>query len=189
MSFIVTATSITCPKLDGLDPITIHLDKLAKNEIRVAEVAIVNSSTAPELLAFFNQSWSEVNDLLSVVRYQKRMAETRLKNIKNQKLLDEVPGIIKERKLSSSKDIRDAILESYPECQELQEKIHQFECVVSILETKSEKFVNAFTSVKKLYGSGNSLPIRFVPSGDSGDKTVEETANIRNRSGFGKPSY
>lgn len=188
MNFNITAASIVCPEIEGIIPLVIPLCKLAVAEVRVGEVAIVTSSTAPELLAFYNKSWAEVNDLLSAVVYQKRIAESRLRDIKNQKLLDEVPDIIKEKKLPGSKDIRDAILESYPECKELQEKIYQFECVMSLLETKSKKFENAFTSVKKLYGSGNVLSQR-CPSGDSGQESMTEVATISNVRKFGKPSY
>ena len=63
------------PTGDGKSKIPISLVEIAKAEQRLQDVAIVNKFNAPELLACFNDNWLKLNKSVTMLTYQKNIAE------------------------------------------------------------------------------------------------------------------
>lgn len=201
MSLILKKDSIVCPRLSTGGTLTVNLADIAQVEARIPEVARVTPQKAPELLATLNMAWRDISDLVVVLRHEHNLAKSNHKKVRSRILLDVVPGIIRERDLSDSKDMREAILDGNEEVQTAQQMEYELACVVELLQGKKQSIEMAYSSVKKLLGEGafnflGNTPDTLLSAGGTEAAgigmggTSSTTPRLSERpAGFGKPRY
>lgn len=156
----------------------LDMTRVYEAETRIREVATVNSHKAPELLAFFNQAWLDLDEhckRLSLCLYE---AEKVSKGIRARILLDEVPEILAKKGLATSKnpsgsaDQREAVLDASAEYQKALDDQQLVKCMLELLKGKQEAVEMAYTSIKKIlggepsYGGGAANPSRQTSVGE-----------------------
>lgn len=178
-SLIVTDTAIVYRQPSDGHPMEINLEEIAKAEARIQEIQTVTPTKAGELLAAFTVAWRDLDKLIVLLTYQHVVATTKLKEVRARILVDDVPGVLKEKGLPSSKDVRDAIVDRNQEVQEAAETVHQIHCILELIKGKKEAMGMAFSSVKRIVGEGayNMLRNTNNPNlkGDSGSRSIEES--------------
>lgn len=178
-----TGKEIVC-QLTLLDraPLVLDLEKIRRSEVRQDEVATVTKFKAPELLAEFNRSWRELNELIVQIKSERIRAMTALDQRRSVLLLDEVNDILKLRKVSSSADTREAAIVLDPQHMALAEVLHQIESIVEFLQGKAKSFENAYTSVKKILQEEG-----FTPGANPALSGTTDSHEVR--AGFGRARY
>lgn len=150
---LTVSTVLTVPSgTPGKPPIEINLGAILISEQRQDEVAAVTPMKAPELLAEFNRSWRELHRIVATLTANENQAKKAVAKRKGVILLEVVPVKLAELKLSTSVDLREAVINTDPEYQQLQEVADQLAAVIEHLKGKMKSFENAFTSVKKIMG-------------------------------------
>lgn len=169
--------ALTCPRgaANG-PPLQIDLASVLETEARLAEVAFLTPGKAPELLSTFNTAWLTIHNLVSLLTHELGVADREATRRRSTVLLDEAPGIIQARGLNSSQDVREAIVQSDPEFQQVQERMAQIKAVKEYLVGKGKAFENAFTSIKRLLDRG--LPRDAINDVPSGAATVGGFPNV-----------
>ncbi len=142
------------------DPLLLDIAGIVRAEVRLQEVAFVNTHTAPELLSVFNSNWLELNKTVTMLTYHKSTAENMVKTVSAQALLDCNDEAIKKKGHSRVSDpLRQAFVELDPEVVAAKERLNQIKTVLGYLTGKMQAFENAYTSVKKIVGS-SQLPLQ-----------------------------
>lgn len=136
----------------------IDLAGIARVMNRLSEVASITTAKAPELLSSLNTAHLDLGTLVTTVTYRIQHCKARLRREKARVLLDEVPRKLEDRKVTSSADLRAAIVEADPAVQAAQDTIDQLEAVLALLKTKREATEWAFTAIKRLLGDGQLRP-------------------------------
>lgn len=157
---IESDTKFLLPSGDGNTQIAIDLEEIAKSEQRLKDVAIVNSFTAPEMLSTFNDIWLKLNKSVTLLTYQKNIADNSYRRNKAEAKLSCTDEAIRKRgHTKSSADLREAVVELDENVQRAKDRLDKLSFVLDILRGKQEAFLNAYNSVKRLTG-GSSLPQR-----------------------------
>lgn len=157
-------------------------------ESRIREVATVNPHTAPELLMIFNQGYLELHRMVTMLSYEHLKAMDAANRVRSVLLLDTVPDLLKKKGLSSSKDLRDAIIDGDMGYQVAKDRVDQLEAVIELLKGKLKAIEWAYTSVKKILSEPASHALtsnQHRLSGDSGTAPIG-TGEVQ---GFGIPKY
>jgi hypothetical protein len=163
----------------------LEMRKVLLAESRADEVAIVTPAKAPELMATFNRGYLDASNLFAKAKLEQARAEDSVNQIRAEILIDKVPALLKEKGLSTSADIRQALVEADPEYQEARERLARLDAMVEYLKGKMKFLENAYTSVKKIMDTGNwQMQLRGGRSELSGG--VSETAPVGS-SKFGNP--
>lgn len=161
MNDINPGTLVVPRGLPDLSPLRLDLGEINTVESRIQEVAFTNPVKAPELLAVFNKAYSDLVGIISSVEYEFQMAKKHANEVRAIILIDKVPGILKEKGLSSAKsptgseDMRQAILDMDKDYSAAQDKVIQLKCILSLLEGKQKSIDMAYTSVKKVLGDSS----------------------------------
>lgn len=189
-----TATSIVCPSVDG-QAVVLDMAQVYAIEARVQEVAFVNHTKAPELLARFNEAWLYVQKHMTTLKYELLRAERAANKIKSVILLDKIPVILKAKGLVSpkspagSEDLRNAILDQDEEYQEALDQTQKLKCVIELLKGKMDGFEMAFTSVKKILGESEFMGPRNPGCGTGNAPVGGQNPDPMETPGFGKARY
>lgn len=173
-----TSTAIVVATKAG--PLTLDLVRIKQAEARAIEVASVTPTKAPELLATFNQAYLDASNAFSRLRYERDCAEAKVNQIKAEILLDKIPGILKAKGVSSSADVRQAIIELDAGYQEALDNLSQLEAMVEFVKGKMKFLENAFTSVKKIMDTKN-WPMEYKGSADERSGFVDEALGVGDR--------
>ncbi|NDD84296.1 hypothetical protein EBZ38_08505 [bacterium] len=191
-SILQSKTAIVCPSGKNTNqPLIIDLTLIHEVEQRIQEVAFVTSQKAPELMARFNEAFLVLTEYLPKVDYQKLVAQREADKRKSVVLLDEATKILKEKGLSSSADLRKAVLDSDEQYQELCDRVHQISCIYEQLDGKKKAIEMAYTATKKVLGENihtttNRLNSLVEQSAGAG-QVIDSSGNVV--AGFGKPKY
>jgi len=165
----------------------IDITGIVAAEARLADVAIVNKQTAPELLMDFNQKWLELHRMVTMLTYQKNRAETAYNTARNMALLECNDDAIKAKGHSkASADLRKALSELDPRVVESKERFEELSVLVSYLKGKQDAFQKGYESVKKLVGAGQlpntyTQPEKsevFTPTKQNITQTVEDDFDL-----------
>jgi len=203
----IMETTLTVPSgTPGKASLVVDLGAIMISESRQEEIAQVTPIKAPELLAEFNRSWRELHRIVTALTAEKVQAEKTANKRKGVLLLEEIPRILAEKKLSTSVDLREAVINTDETYLALTDIVDQISAVIEHLKGKMKSFENAFTSVKKIMGedtynmagrgrntnlSGNSdRPGTTPPSTGGGPpprRDIPPAGTVR--PGFGKPRY
>lgn len=152
--------SLMAPTVSG-SPLPLAFARIYKAESRIEEVAVVNAHKAPELLACFNMAFLELKEHLVKLQLLKVDALKAANKRRSVVILDEVPRILREKGISSSRspggseDQRQAILDQDEEYLKAKDRVDLLEAMEELLEGKVEGMEWAFTSVKKVLGNDN----------------------------------
>lgn len=141
------------PGVAGGTPIVISLEEILRAEQRQDEVATVNSTRAPELLAEFTKQWLNLSRLVAQVTAERNRAEKELNKRKSIILVDLMPERLAQKGLSSSADNREAIITLDDEYIKLGDTFDQISAILELLKGKLRSFDMAFTSVKRIITS------------------------------------
>lgn len=200
-SLVLTRDSIVFRQATDGNTMIIDLDDIAKAEARIQDIQCVTPSKAPELLSAFTIAWRDLDKLVVILSYQHVVATNKLKAARSRVLIDEVPAILKDKGLPSSKDVRDAIVDRHQEVQDAAETVQQIHCILELIKGKKESIGMAYSSVKRIVGEGAYNMLRNTKnpnlSGDSGtaepgEKSPEEKSPVvrqNTSSRFGQPRY
>ena len=140
------------PAGDGIgSPIILDIEAVVKAESRLREVARVNSQTAPELLATFNEHWLTLNKAVGRITLERNVAAGALEDAKAEALLKCNDEAIRKRgHAKTSADLREAVATLDPEVKAARNRLNEIKAVLAYLEGKAQAFYNAYNSVKKL---------------------------------------
>jgi hypothetical protein len=134
-------------------------------------------------MSVFNRGYLDASNLFARAKLEQARAEDSVNQIRANLLIDKVPGLLKEKGISSSVDMRQALVEADPEYQEARERLAQLDAMVEYLKGKMKFLENAYTSVKKIMDTGNwQMQLKGVKSELSGGSS---NAPIGTR--FGNP--
>jgi hypothetical protein len=159
-------TAIIVPKADGVGTIRIDLGEIAQAEARLMEVATVNQTTAPELLATYNRVWLKLDRTVGNLTWQRDQATNKYKRARADAKLACTDDVLKAKGHSkASADLREAIVETDETVIKTKECLDTIEVVLSVIKGKREAFLNAYNSVKKLTGGG-TLPTASYGDGN-----------------------
>lgn len=152
--------------------LSIDMRSVIRTLNRLGQVASVNSSTAPALMAALNKAWLDLGDLVTVVRHRLVQAQDWLRQERSRILIDEVPGLIKEKQLANSKDVRDALIEQHAGYQRHRETVHELEAVLQWLVDRRDAVKNAWNAVRAILGDRGGVPLSgrspYTSGGDTG---------------------
>lgn len=175
----------------AIDQIHFDLSQIYVAESRMEEVANVTPQTAPELLALFNKAYLDLTEMLSVLTYEETRAEKECSRLRSLLLIDRIPGIVKEKGLANSADIRNALVEGDLDYQAARDKADFMHASLELLKGKLKSMEMAFSSVKKIIDGSN-----YNMAGKAGrqrlDGILEESATAgqtQARPLFGKPRH
>lgn len=158
MPILEPSQAIICPRGSGEGGLVLEMVNVYAAEKRIAEIAFVTPHKAPELLAVFNGVFLELTRCVTQLDYERNQAERVANKVRAIILLDKVPGILKERGLTTAKspmgseDIRTAILDLDDDYNVALERVDQIAAISKILQGKLKAIEMAYTSVKKIIG-------------------------------------
>lgn len=185
----ITKELILCPRgKTGEQPVSINLAKILEAEARQMEVAIVTPTKAPELLQTFNKAWTDLHKMMTLLSYEKTVAEKEANKRKAVVLLEIAPKKLEDAGLNSSVDHREAVLSLDIEYQESLERVDQIDCTVEYLKGKLKSFENSFSSVKKIMGE-DAYNMNSYRGPTSHGEIGEQVPVGKTESGFGKARY
>lgn len=160
---------------DGME-LSLDLRSIMGTLNRLHEVAIVNAGTAPELMSALNKTWLDLGELVVVIRHRLMEAKNRLKEERSRILIDEVPRLLQEKKLTNSKDNRDALIDLNESYQSHQETVHQIEAILQWAIDKRDGVRNAWSSVRAILGDKSGIPLSgkspYMSGGQNGATRV-----------------
>jgi hypothetical protein len=136
----------------GLKALQLNMQDVTVAEQRIGEIAYMTSQKAPELLSVFNRAFLELTRMLAWLEMESGSASRHVNLRRSELLLDIAPRVLADRGLATSKDLRDAVVDSdvqYQECLERQGTIKAYQ---ELLKGKSKALEMAYTSVKKILG-------------------------------------
>ena len=162
----LSLTAYVVPCIGSTATIAIDIAKVVEAESRLADVAMVNIHTAPELLTTFNKNWLDLQRVLSLLGYEKNKAENAFKRIKAEALLDCNDAAIRAKgHAKASADLRDALTELEPKVMEAKDHLDELAALLVYLRGKQDAFPKGYESVKQLVGAGQ-LPLAHHGNGN-----------------------
>jgi hypothetical protein len=177
LNLAATTYLIPCIK-DPSKSIGLDIADIVKAESRLADVAIVNIQTAPDLLTTFNRNWLDLHRMVSLLGYEKNQAENLLKRTKAEALLGCNDAAIKAKGHSkASADLRDAITELDSKVIEAKDRLDELNVLILYLKGKQDAFQKGYDSVKKLVGAGQ-LPLAHHGNGNRPQPFIQQKQNI-----------
>ncbi len=147
-------TSLTVPRgVPNLDPLILDMTRIYTAEGRIGETKSVNSLTAPELKATFNEACSITTKYMAWIKYEILMAEKYLALAKAEVIIDKLPNKIqelKEKGIKDNSDIRDALVVRDPDYQARQNALYALEAVKALLDSKAKTFERAYWDCRSI---------------------------------------
>jgi len=162
-------TELTIPivkTLDGREDLTVQLHSTSVAECRAPEIAAITPAKAPELLVTFNKAYLDLTQIYAKLHLERSRAEDSLGKAKAVVLLDKLPGILKARGISSSVDIRQAIVDSDEEYQMAKETLDIITATMEYIKGKIKFMENSYTAVKKIIGERNWNMVESLSQGE-----------------------
>jgi hypothetical protein len=143
------------PKEGEYSTLSLSMTRILKAEKRGEEIAFVTPGKASELLATFNRAYLDASEFYARTKLEYNRAEDALNKVRAEILIDKMPDLLREKKIGSSADIRQAFIEADPAYQDAKEKMDFIGAMLEYLRAKSKYLENCFTSVKKIMDTGN----------------------------------
>ena len=129
---------------------TFSLTNIREAESRIHEIAVVNRTKAPELLACFNVAFLNLSNYTATLKAEQILAKRRLREVSAMVILDRAPQILLDRGLPQSKDLREAVMMKDLEYLSALDQTNMIEATLEFLEGKKEAITMAYTAVKRL---------------------------------------
>jgi len=158
----------------GLAPLQLNVGGINAAEARISEIAYVNAYKAPELLAVFNRAYLDVMRMLAWLEMEAGTAARQVKLRRSELLLDIAPQKLKDKGLSTSQDLREAVVDADARYQELCEREGCINATQELLKGRAKSLEMAYTSVKKILGdSGRGSPGYTAPTHTPADREAD----------------
>jgi len=167
-------------------PLRLEMGYVYLVESRIRDIAHTNESTAPELLAAFNEAWRVLDNYVTRLKAEAVLGKRTLDRERAKLVVDEIPAIIEAKDLPNTRDIRDSLVLMDPTYQEYEERVAYIDATLMLMEGKKKAMEMAYTAVKKIIG-GNALSTRRVLNVDPNEQ--QEPGVTSPTSGFGTPRY
>lgn len=176
--------------------IPVDLGFWGRQEQRLAEVAFVTPTKAPELLSHCNRCALDLENLIVTFEMEQQYAIREAERRKAEVLLDVIPKLLIEKGLATSRnplgseDVRAAVLAQDTLYAEALERVDQIKAVAKLLRGKFDAFERAFIAVRTLVREQNfnfTNPSKELSHG----RDVEQTAPVgtKRSTAFGTPRY
>lgn len=144
---------------------------------RIGEIACLTPAKAPELMAFFNKAWLNVDEIIRLLELELVDAKQIVNKRKSVILLDVCESLFKEKGIKGSQDLRQAVIDNDEEYLCLLNTQNSIEAAVSFLKGKQKGIEMGYNSVRKIIGESTYN----MRNGSNNTGNVED---IRNQ--FGK---
>jgi hypothetical protein len=185
------ASRLVVPRGDpGKASMAFDLSEVDRAEGRVAEIAALTPTKAPELMAAFNTAYIKAIKAQAAIQHELVVARRAVEKISAIVTLDRIPEVLKARGLATAKnpmgseDIRTAILNSDPEFEAAQTRADFIACCLELVKGKAKAMEMAYTAVKKMLGEQS-----FNYRGPNTSSGAENPTGPRPNPGFGRPRY
>ena len=184
----ISASLLVTPGGEEFDLTLVHA-----TEARIPEIAYVTPTKAPELLSVLSRACFTLGRALPVVYLGLQKAKQRVANRKAVLVIDVIPGILAEKKLSSNAETRQALMDLDPEYQKAVEAELEYAACVMYVRRKIEDMENALNSVKKILGETGDMHRRpnynmyDVEAVTNNPTQTDQLATTGSR--IGKPRY
>jgi len=186
-----TTVRVPCPTEDAPE-LVLDLEKILLAEVRQGEVAMVTPFKAPELLAFFNKIWLDLDEMVKDLEAAENKAKQEVARVRARLLLNEVEAVIQKKGVASTKESRDAVIVLDERFITAQDRVDAIHATSEWLKGKIESFENSYTSVKKIMGdstynmSSGRKPSLSVGESKSFDQALAEANKALEVVGTGK---
>jgi len=158
-------------------------------EARVQEIAYVTRPKAPELISVFARACFVLSRHLTSIYLGHQMAIKAAANRRAVLLIDVIPGILAEKKLTSNDANRNSLITLDPEYDRLSTAEVEFEAALLYVKRKIEDMESALNATKKVVGETDAVYNRpnynWAETGDLQPKPTQEVGGLK----FGKPNY
>ncbi len=148
-------TKLTIPSADLDRDLEINMSEITYAEGRFDEIAIVNTHKAPELMSCFVKAYSWCVEHVTNISAEAVKAETAANFRKAEIILEEMPGILKEKGIAgkSNEDYRNAIIAMDKKHIALMERLNHIEMYREMFKGKLNSLDRAYMAVRKIFGS------------------------------------
>lgn len=136
--------------LPGQPGITYDLTEIIEAQGRVSEIAHANPHRAPELLSKFVAASFALSDILGDLQFQVFLAERKTDERKALLQVDLIPEVVKERKLGSNAETRQALVDLDTEYQEAMIVLGSLQAGLELVKQKLRAMDSAASATKKI---------------------------------------
>jgi hypothetical protein len=145
---MLSGTDLIIPRgLPDLAPIRLEMQTIYSAEGRLSETKMVNSVTAVELMASFNEASNITSKYLSWVEYEILQAKKTLDLAKATVILDKMPAEairLKDSGIKMNEDHRSAMITRDADCQKSLDILNGLEAVKAYLTAKNRTFERGY---------------------------------------------
>lgn len=132
--------------------LSIPLVNIRNAEGRIPEIAAMTPHKAGELLSLFNSVFLEIGGYSKSVELELNLAKQNFNVVKATVLLDKAEDIFKAKGIKPSADLRQALVDSDPDCQVALQRVSALEAANEYLKMKQKGIEMAYGSVRKMLG-------------------------------------
>jgi hypothetical protein len=130
----------------------IPMEEFRNVEDRIPEIASITPHKAPELLSTFNRAYIEMDGYIRKIELEVNIAKQYQATVRATVILDKAEAYFKERGIKGSADLRQALVDSDPDCQNATERLNALESAREFLKGKQKGIEMAYASVRKIIG-------------------------------------
>lgn len=130
-----------------------NLRELAAWEASMEALGTLTSQAAPEFLTRTNRIVMEMTQMLTQARALNLSCQKLLRETRSQVLIDDVPGLILERKLKDTDSHREALLTLDSKVKQAQVRADFAVVFEKFLNDKRQHFIDCFQAVRRMYAS------------------------------------
>lgn len=160
---------------DGAGDVVLDIARIAKDELRLCEIAIVNRDTAPSLLSHLNRAYGDAKDAVAGLTAERDRTQAALEDATSDAVLDMTDEkVLAAGFKKSSKEIRDALVSRDPKVHLLRDRLLEVRSVLHYSQSKADRFYQAIETVRSLTRRyepsdagrlGGQMPAAFTGSG------------------------
>jgi len=143
-----TSDVLTFYKSDDKPLIAVNLTDTNIALSRLHEIRNVNTATFGELISVFINANSELANGIASVRQKLVNTDHRLGLLRARLLIEEVPGMIEERKLKNTQDVCQSLIMLNPEFSSLSYSYEVLKTALEILESKVKTLRDAQFAIR-----------------------------------------
>lgn len=162
----LTRDSLTIPNpRPGELRLKYDLSLVSYAEDRIEEIAFVTPHKGPELLATFSKALRELSRHLAHLHYQCSVASKKRRHRRAVVVIDVVPTVLAEKKLTNNETNREAIVELDPEFSAVCDVEGEVEAAYVFIREKYRTLESCLNAVKKSMDASSSM-LNFIPNHD-----------------------
>lgn len=153
-------------------------------EARIDEVATVTKHKAPELMSYYNRAWLRLGEVLQCLERLQTEAAKRVELVRASVLLDKAEGVLREKGLRASAELREAVVSMDEEYKKEKDQLESIKAAIALFEIKQKGFEMAYLGVRKILGE-SAYNAKSTPIFNRGSDSTP-VGNVRQQ--YGKAS-